>query len=96
MSSHYYKWEIVERKVENREIDGINEEVVVDDGVRVRIGWNGEDYWGSLTKPDGTPYSLYEAYIKMGLVEKYGAFIFCEDAEESEDYSIRLEKALKK
>lgn len=31
----------------------------------------------------------------MGLVEKYGAFIFCEDAEESEDYSIRLEKALK-
>lgn len=95
LSSHYYKWEIVGRKVENREIDGINEEVVVDDGVRVRIGWNGEDYWGSLTKPDGTSYSLYEAYIKMGLVEKYGAFIFCEDAEESEDYSIRLEKALK-
>ena len=47
----YYRWEKVKEVIEKRITNGIEEEFVVDSGIRIRIGWNDECCFARCVNP---------------------------------------------
>lgn len=74
--SQYYRGERVKKATEKRIINGVEEELVVDDGIRIRIGWNDWRAEANMT--------LNDAFRE--LIQKYGEYVCYENG----DYVNRL------
>lgn len=80
----YYRWEKVKEVIEKRITNGIEEEFVVDSGIRIRIGWNDECCFARCVNETGLPFTLNDAFKE--LIQRYDS----DEYSEGMDYSDRL------
>ena len=65
----YYHWEKVKEVIEKRTINGVEENIVIDDGIRIRIGWDNECYFAGCVNDMGLPFTLNDAFTD--LIQRY-------------------------
>lgn len=65
----YYHWEKTKEVIEKRLINGVEEEVVVNDGIMIRVGWDDECFFARCVKDTGLPYTLNDAFTD--LIQRY-------------------------
>lgn len=76
----YYHWEKVKEVIEKRTINGVEENIVIDDGIRIRVGWDNEYHFARCVNDTGFPFTLNDAFAD--LIKRY-----CKDKNfENTDY----------
>lgn len=65
----YYHWEKTKEVIEKRMINGVEEELVVNDGIRIRVGWDNECYFARCVNDMGLPFTLNDAFTD--LIQRY-------------------------
>lgn len=65
----YYHWEKVKEVIEKRTINGVEENIVIDDGIRIRVGWNNECWFAGRVNDMGLPFTLNDAFAD--LIQRY-------------------------
>lgn len=86
--SQYYRWEKVNEITKKRVINGIEEELVVDDGIRIRIGWDSECCPWRIEDNE----TLNDAFQE--LIQKYGGDKFPESIDHVDGLLDTLENEL--